>query len=215
MHDRLRAMLEDAARGRFPPPDGTLTVLPEPAGRADAVVAFTAHAVLAADVSPEEALAHLPSTDLGAPTDARFLAWLGERLGTAPGSLDVVLAAGRDPASAGIELRRASVADHDRVDRAGRYREEVEVFTDPDGVAVVIVGRGLALRREVALEIDASSRSAGLGRRLLRALRASIPPDEVVFAQVAPGNAASLRAFLAAGFTPIGAEVLFLRDGSP
>jgi RimJ/RimL family protein N-acetyltransferase len=31
-----------------------------------------------------------------------------------------------------------------------------------------------------------------------------------VFAQVAPGNAASLRAFLAAGFRPIGSEVLFL-----
>ena len=33
---------------------------------------------------------------------------------------------------------------------------------------------------------------------------------DVVFAQVAPGNAASLRAFLAAGFSPIGSEVLFL-----
>jgi hypothetical protein len=28
---------------------------------------------------------------------------------------------------------------------------------------------------------------------------------------VAPGNAASLRAFLAAGFAPVGSEVLFLR----
>ena len=33
----------------------------------------------------------------------------------------------------------------------------------------------------------------------------------VVFAQVAPGNAASLRAFLRAGFDPIGSEALFLR----
>jgi RimJ/RimL family protein N-acetyltransferase len=37
-----------------------------------------------------------------------------------------------------------------------------------------------------------------------------IPKGDVVFAQVAPGNAASLRAFLAAGFRPIGSEVLFL-----
>jgi len=40
--------------------------------------------------------------------------------------------------------------------------------------------------------------------------QASIPEGDVVFAQVAPGNAASLRAFLAAGFRPIGSEVLFL-----
>ena len=36
---------------------------------------------------------------------------------------------------------------------------------------------------------------------------------ERVFMQVAPGNVASLRAVLAAGFHPIGAEVLFLKDG--
>jgi hypothetical protein len=38
------------------------------------------------------------------------------------------------------------------------------------------------------------------------------PRGEPLFAQVAPGNAASLRAFLAAGYRPVGAEVLFLRD---
>jgi hypothetical protein len=37
------------------------------------------------------------------------------------------------------------------------------------------------------------------------------PPAEPLFAQVTPGNAASLRAFLAAGYRPIGSEVLFLR----
>jgi hypothetical protein len=37
-------------------------------------------------------------------------------------------------------------------------------------------------------------------------------PDGVpLFAQVAPGNAASLRTVEAAGFRPIGAEVLFHR----
>jgi RimJ/RimL family protein N-acetyltransferase len=41
----------------------------------------------------------------------------------------------------------------------------------------------------------------------------AVPRGERVFLQVAPGNAASLRAALGAGFHPIGAEVLFLRDG--
>ncbi|HEV2894220.1 MAG TPA: class I SAM-dependent methyltransferase [Actinomycetota bacterium] len=48
---------------------------------------------------------------------------------------------------------------------------------------------------------------AGVARHL-------VPPGEVLFAQVAPGNAASLRVVEAAGFRPIGAEVLFHRDGA-
>lgn len=40
----------------------------------NAVVAFTAHHVIAADVEPDETLAHLPSPDLGAPVNAEFLA---------------------------------------------------------------------------------------------------------------------------------------------
>jgi L-amino acid N-acyltransferase YncA len=79
-----------------------------------------------------------------------------------------------------------------------------------NGEAVVVLGRGLAGRREVSLEIDEAARRRGLGRRLLLGARSLIPEGDVVFAQVAPGNAASLRAFLAAGFRPIGSEVLFL-----
>jgi RimJ/RimL family protein N-acetyltransferase len=46
------------------------------------------------------------------------------------------------------------------------------------------------------------------------AARHLTPPGEPLFAQVAPGNAASLRVVEAAGFRPIGAEVLFHRDGA-
>ncbi|RIQ11374.1 hypothetical protein DY240_28965 [Jiangella rhizosphaerae] len=35
-----------------------------------------------------------------------------------------------------------------------------------------------------------------------------VPAGEPVFAAVTPGNARSLRAFLACGFTPVGSEVL-------
>jgi hypothetical protein len=189
--------------------------LPAPPGRSDAVIAFTAHHVIAADVDPDEVLARLPSRDLGAPVNAEFLAWLGRRLGSPPGSLDVVLAApGLPSASADTLLHHAGRRTHDRVDRAERYREEVSVYSDLEETAVVVLGRGLAGRRELALEIGAAVRGRGHGRRLLLAARSLIPAEESVFAQVAPGNVASLRAFLAAGFTPICAEVLFLRGGS-
>jgi GNAT superfamily N-acetyltransferase len=209
----LRTILEDAARGRFPPPDGAVEVVPSPPGAADAVIAFTAHSIVAADVSEGEVLAHLDATDLGAPVGADFLSWLGRRLQSTPGSLDVVLAApGLADAGVGV-LREAGGATHDRIQRAERYRDDVTVFADDEGTAVLAMGSGLAGRREVSLEIEEAARGRGLGRRLLLAARGSVPSGEFVFAQVAPGNALSLRSFLAAGFTPIGAEVLFLKDG--
>jgi hypothetical protein len=41
------------------------------------------------------------------------------------------------------------------------------------------------------------------------AARHLVPEDRPVWAQIAPGNASSLRAFLAAGYEPVGSEVLF------
>jgi hypothetical protein len=209
----LRDLLEDAARARFPAPDGSVQVLPAPPGRSDAVVAFTAHHVIAAGVDPDETRAQLPPGDLGAPMSAGFLSWLGRRLGSAPGSVDVVLtASGTSSADADPRLHEVLGVAHDRVTRAQRYREDLSIYADPKQTAVVVLGRGLARRREVSIEIhDEGARSRGSGRDLLMAARALIPDDEYIFAQVASGNAASLRAFLAAGFTPIGSEVLFLR----
>lgn len=207
----LRTLLEEAVRGRFPPADGTLRVLSSPPGRSDAVVAFTGHHLVAAAVAEDEVRAHLAGQDLGAPMGARFLAWLADRTGSEPGSLDVVLAAPAARAGAGL-LRPAEMVDHARVERAERYRDHVRAFTDAERRGVVILGRGLAGRLEVSIEVDGAARDRGLGRRLIEAARALVPDGEVVFAQVAPGNAASLRAFLAAGFVPIGAEVLFARS---
>jgi L-amino acid N-acyltransferase YncA len=124
--------------------------------------------------------------------------------------LDVVLAAPGLPDPPDGLLRESLPVEHARVSRAERYREQVAVYTAVNGEAVVVLGRGLAGRREVSLEIDEAARGRGLGHRLLLGARSLIPEGDVVFAQVAPGNAASLRAFLAAGFRPIGSEVLFL-----
>src|SRR5437867_3726744 len=59
----LSVLLRAAARGRFPPPDGTVRVVGSPPGQADAVVAFTAHNVIAAGIDGGEVLEHLPSED--------------------------------------------------------------------------------------------------------------------------------------------------------
>jgi RimJ/RimL family protein N-acetyltransferase len=51
-----------------------------------------------------------------------------------------------------------------------------------------------------------------VGRAAIAAARHLVPGGEPLWAQIAPGNAASVRAFLAAGFRPVGAEVLLTRD---
>jgi GNAT superfamily N-acetyltransferase len=215
VRDRLLRLLEDAATGNPPPADGAVEVWPAPEGAVDAVLGFTAHHVVAAGVDPHLVAARLPAGDLGAPMSAGFLSWLGERLGSHPGSLDVVLAAPGLGGTPPLELRAGvDPQRHPRVARALRYRDDLRAWTDPDGAAVLVLGRGLAGRREVAFEVDPAVRNRGLGRLLVTAARHLTPPGEPLFAQVAPGNAASLRVVEAAGFRPIGAEVLFHRDGA-
>ena len=144
-----------------------------------------------------------------------FLGWLGERLGSHPGSLDLVLAAPGLGGEPPLALRAVDdPAQHPRAARAQRYRRDLRVWTDPDGVGVLVLGRGLAGRREVSFEVDPARRNRGLGRLLEAAARHLTPAGEPLFAQVSPGNAASLRVVGTAGFRPIGAEVLFHRDGA-
>jgi GNAT superfamily N-acetyltransferase len=215
VRERLLRLLEDAARGVPPPADGVVEVWPAPEGPVDAVLAFTAHHVVAAAVDPGLVAGRLPAGDLSAPVSAAFLGWLGERLGSRPGSLDVVLAAEGQGGAPPLDLTPAVGLDrHRRVARSLLYRDDLQVWTAQEGAGVLVLGRGLAGRREVAFEVDPARRNRGLGRLLVTAARHLTPAGEPLFAQVAPGNAASLRVVEAAGFRPIGAEVLFHRGGA-
>lgn len=61
--------------------------------------------------------------------------------------------------------------------------------------------------------MDQGHRGHGLGRALAAAARHLVPAGTTLWAQISPANAASVRAFLAAGFTPVGAEAhLIPRD---
>ncbi|MET1001549.1 MAG: GNAT family N-acetyltransferase [Acidimicrobiia bacterium] len=205
----LRPILDAAARGTFPPEDGAVQVLPPVGGRADVLVGFTGHFVLAAAVDADEVTARVPIGDFSVPMSASFLSWLSRRLGREPGTLDAVLAAPGTGEGAREWLVRDDDAGHPRVVRARRYRNDVSVYTTIDGTGILIVGRGLCGRWEMAFEVAAGARGHGLGRRLVEASRCFVPSGEYVWAQVAPGNAASLRAIVAGGFAPICAEVLF------
>ncbi|MGW7683373.1 GNAT family N-acetyltransferase [Kribbella sp. NPDC054772] len=208
----LAAILRAVEAGVLPAPDLGLTVVPAPSERDSAVVAFTGHTVIAADVSAEWVAERVPEGDLGAPASPAFLQALAERTGRRAGATDAMLLspAITDPASRTTAIEGLTALDdhdHPRVERALEYRDDVQVYGDEYG-AVVITGRGLADRLECAIELPDDIRGRGHGRRLARAARALIPADASIWAQITPGNAASLRAFLAAGYQPIGSETL-------
>src|SRR5262249_31654530 len=175
----------------------------------DALVAFTGHYVLAADVDADEVAARWPVGALSLPFAPASLGWLAERLGRTPLTHDALLVTLGEGHGAPEWLHRDHDLPHPRVEEAVRHRAVDEVWTDGCG-NVVTVGRGLCGRREVGYEVAAERRNDGFGRRLVAAARGLVPAGEPLWAQVAPGNAASLRSTLAAGFVPVGAEGLFL-----
>lgn len=200
MHE-LHRILIDAAEGRFPAVDGAVEVLVPMTGDHHAVVEFTGHAFVLTDRVQRDVVAR-GADGFGGASQPDVLRWLVGPDGWI-GSHDVVLVArgtggGRLP-------ERPDFEDHPRVVRSRAHRRDVHVHGDDMGL--VTIGRGLAGRLEVSVEAF-GGRPAGTGRRLIADALSLIGPGEAVFAQVAPGNAASLRAFLSCGFTPIGAEIL-------
>jgi hypothetical protein len=125
--------------------------------------------------------------------------------------LDVVLAAVAGPGQPEIDLVAAEETfAHTRLARARHYRSEVRCLRDARG-GLLTIGNGLAGRIEVSIEVEAAAEGMGLGTSLARSALGIVGSGTAVFAQVSPGNVASLRCFLAAGYRPIGAEVLFSR----
>ena len=103
--------------------------------------------------------------------------------------------------------RLTDAHDHPRVHHALSLRTNVQVHGDERGL--VTLADGLAGRRELSIELHRTQNgSEGHGRSLLADALSLVPEGEAVFAAVSPGNARSLRAFLACGFTPVGSEVL-------
>jgi hypothetical protein len=202
----LARILADAAAGRFPAADGATTVLPQPSPRDAGVIAFTAHSVVFADADPAWIRGLVPPGDLAATLNPPFLTALCARLGRQVNNVDMLTVAGPLPGPPPLELHPAADDGHPRTRRALRHRDGVRVWTADGGV--LVLGRGVAGRWELGVEVDEAARGTGLGRRLALAARHLVPGP--LWAQIAPGNAASVRALLAAGFVPVGAEALLV-----
>lgn len=221
MADQLAALLLGAAAGEPPPVDLATVLLPRSPGPVSAVLGFTGHHVVAADVEPAWLAATRDAGDFASVLRAPLLAALAARVGARAGHLDVVLVAAPQDGPGGaapaepLELvpdpwTAERVSAHGRVRRALAYRRDLRVHRTPDQAGIVTLGRGLADRWEISFEVEPYARGRGLGKALASVGPGLVPGGEPVFAQVSPGNVASLRVLLSAGYRPIGSEVLLL-----
>jgi hypothetical protein len=209
----LTEVIARVERGERLSSENWLEVVPPPSPRAAAVVAFPGHIVVAADVERSWVESWIPDGDLCGPLNPVFLGAIEERLRLAVNNVDVVVLADPVDGTPAVVLQPLNDTGHPRVQRALRHRTDVRVFVVPGGV--LVLGRGLAGRWEASVEVAEDGRNAGLGRALATAARHLVPDGRPIWAQIAPGNAASLRAFLAAGYAPVGAEALLLPPSLP
>lgn len=212
----LTRLLHDAAHRSFPASDGSVEVFGPPPGPCDVALAFTGHAVVAADVSEDWVHQHVPEgwaagQDHHGTLSVHFLGALSDHLGSAPAGLNLLLAAPKPPqAGPRAELR---TSNRIRSDWAA-YRSEVSAYENTDGTGVINLGRGPGGRWDLWIELQDADRpwvkasTVVRGRELLEAARVRAPDD--LFASVPAYDARALRTFLAGGFRAIGAEVLFL-----
>ncbi|GAQ59204.1 GNAT family N-acetyltransferase [Streptomyces acidiscabies] len=207
--ETLRDILDGVAHGVFPPPDGRTTVVPQMSRRDAGVLNFTAHAVVFLDEDPEWVYAQLRRTrcdPYSAPTHPAFLHALLDHTGRTAETIDTMLVAQPRKGELPFPLREITDTGHPRVTYALERRDDVRAWQADGGV--LVLGRGIGGRLEVSVEVDDAVRGRGLGRQLVTAARHSA--SEPVWAQIAPGNARSVRAFQAAGYVPVGSELLML-----
>lgn len=206
----LGALFDAAARGSFPAADGSVELLAPAVGADAAVVSFTDRSFVAAEVDAEWLAAHRDESDPASVVSAPFVTALSAATATVADTHDVVLAA--LPVS---DVPPADVTPvpegylHPRLERALRFRTDVSAYVTDGGL--LIFGTGFAGRQEVAIEVDPSTRGRGVGSKLASAARSLAPRPDPLFVQIAPGNVASLRMVLRAGFVPVASEILFTR----
>jgi hypothetical protein len=213
----LAGVIGGAAEGRFPDPDGGWHRVPPWRPGLEAVISFTAHAVFAvAPDIPDDRLAALGADGFGGAHDPRLIAALAGPEGWID-CLDMLMA-GRGTGSAGARpplIDRPDLATRPRAEFAARIRSRPQVlgYPDADRFALATISQGIAGLTELSFELEPGRRGRGGGSQLAADALSMIPAGQLTVAAVAPGNAASVRALLSAGFVPLGSVQLFRRSG--
>ena len=208
----LGELIAAVASGRFPAADGSWRRVPPWRPGLEAVAAFTGHAVFAVEPDiTDRLLGDLGADGFGGAHDPRLVSALAGAGGWID-SLDMVLVARGTGTSPLVE--RPDLAAHPRAAFAARVRDcpRVMGYPDPGRSDLAVVSKGIGGLTEVSFELEPGRRGSGAGAGLVRDALGTVQAGEIAVAAVAPGNAASVRALLAAGFTPAGSIQLFSRD---
>ena len=215
----LAVLIAAAAAGRFPAADGGWQRVPPWHPDLEAVLAFTGHAVFA--VRPDitgRLLDSLGADGFGGAHDPRLIAALAGSAGWID-SLDLLLAARGTggPGGPPALVDRPDLVGHPRAELAASLREQPRIlgYQDPRRSALAVVSWGIAGLPELSFELEPGHRGTGGGARLIGDALSTVPAGQLTVAAAAPGNAASVRSLLAAGFTPLGSLQLFRRAGPP
>jgi hypothetical protein len=215
----LAALIAAVAAGRFPAADGGWQRVPPWHPELEAVFAFTGHAVFA--VRPDitgRLLDSLGADGFGGAHDPRLITDLAGSDGWID-SLDLLLAARGTGGQGGPPalVDRPDLAGHPRAELAASLREQPRIlgYQDPRRSALAVVSRGIAGLTELSFELEPGHRGTGGGAQLVGDALSAVPAGQLAVAAAAPGNAASVRSLLAAGFTPLGSLQLFRRAGPP
>jgi len=162
--ETLRDILDAAARGVFPPADGRTTVVPQACDRDAGVLSFTAHSVVFTDEDPRwvyDMLAAAPCDALAATMNPLFLAAFIERTGRTSETIDAMLVGSPLPGGPPLTLTEIGDGDHPRIVYARRRRDDVRAWQTDGGV--LVLGRGIAGRLEVSVEVDEGGAAPGTG----------------------------------------------------
>jgi len=207
----LAEIIQDADAGRFPAADGGWSRVPMWRDGVEAIVCFTGHAVFALDSGiSHERIAELGADGFGGATHPRLLCGLAGQDGWI-GTQDALLAGhGTGGGGEAALVPRPDLSSHPRAQYAATIRDSPRPFGYPDPArsALAILSTGLAGLTELSFELEPDRRGGGQATALIQAALATLPAGELVVAAATPGNAASVRALLAAGFTPLGSVQL-------
>jgi RimJ/RimL family protein N-acetyltransferase len=112
-----------------------------------------------------------------------------------------------------VLVNRPDLASHPRAALAADLRASPRIlgYQDPGRSALVTVSAGIAGLTELSFELEPGHRGQGGGATLVQDALSAVPAGQLALAAVAPGNAASFRTLLAAGFAPLGSLQLFRR----
>ena len=211
----LAGLIAAAAAGRFPDPDGGWRRVPPWRPGLEAVVSFTGHAVFAvAPDIPDHRLAALGADGFGGAHDPRLIAALAGPEAWID-CLDMLMA-GHGTGRAGSApplVARPDLATSRRAQFAARIRSHPQLlgYPDQDRSALAVISQGIAGLTELSFELEPGRRGRGGGSQLAADALGMVPAGQLAVAAVAPGNAASVRALLSAGFLPLGSVQLFRR----